>query len=93
VRSLTAVLSAPTISGVAISGTGGQFTCTATTLVVGSTINITGTLGGTGTITGYATGTTYKVSAITGSGSSVTGFTLTTTADVQLLLLLVLQLV
>jgi phage tail sheath protein FI len=82
--SLTAVLSAPTISGVAISGTGGQFTCTATTLVVGSTINITGTLGGTGTITGYATGTTYKVSAITGSGSSVTGFTLTTTADVAI---------
>jgi hypothetical protein len=80
----TAVLSAPTISGVEISGTGGQFTCTATTLVVGSTINITGTLGGTGTITGYATGTTYKVSAITGSGSSVTGFTLTTTADVAI---------
>ena len=77
----TTVLSAPTISGVSISGTGGQFTCTATTLVVGSTINITGTLGGTGTITGYATGTTYKVSAITGSGSSVTGFTLTTTGD------------
>ena len=77
----TTVLSAPTLSGVAISGTGGQFTCTATTLVVGSTINITGTLGGTGTITGYATGTTYKVSAITGSGSSVTGFTLTTTGD------------
>jgi phage tail sheath protein FI len=80
----TTVLSAPTISGVAISGTGGQFTCTATTLVVGSTINITGSLGGTGTITGYATGTTYKVSAITGSGSSVTGFTLTTTADVAI---------
>ena len=80
----TAVLSAPTISGVAISGTAGEFTCTATTLVVGSTINITGTLGGTGTITSYATGTTYKVSAITGSGSSVTGFTLTTTADVAI---------
>ena len=81
---LTPVMTTPTISGVAISGTGGQFTCTATTLVVGSTINITGTLGGTGTITGYATGTTYKVSAITGSGSSVTGFTLTTTADVAI---------
>jgi hypothetical protein len=80
----TTTLTAPTISGVAISGTGGQFTCTATTLVVGSTINITGTLGGTGGITGYATGTTYKVSAITGSGSSVTGFTLTTTADVAI---------
>ena len=80
----TAVLTPATLSGVAISGTGGQFTCTAATLVVGSTINITGTLGGTGTITSYATGTTYKVSAITGSGSSVTGFTLTTTADVAI---------
>jgi phage tail sheath protein FI len=82
--SFTAVMSAATLAGVAISGTGGQFTCTAATLVVGSTINITGTLGGTGTITGYATDTTYKVSAITGSGASVTGFTLTTTADVAI---------
>jgi hypothetical protein len=76
----SAVASPATLSGVAISGTAGQFTCTATTLVVGSRITITGTLGGTGTITGYATGTTYQVSAITGSGSSVTGFTLVTTA-------------
>jgi phage tail sheath protein FI len=77
----TPVMTIPTLSTVEITGTGGQFTCAATTLVVGSTIQITGTLGGTGGITGYATGTTYKVSAITGSGSSVTGFTLTTTAD------------
>jgi len=75
-----AVTSPVTISGVAIGGTAGQFTCTATTLVVGSRIQITGTLGGTGTITGYTTGTTYQVSAITGSGSSVTGFTLVTTS-------------
>ena len=68
------------LTGVVISGTAGQFTCTAATLVVGSTINITGTYGGGGTITGYTTGTQYQVSAITGSGSSVTGFTLTTTA-------------
>jgi hypothetical protein len=80
----SAVESPATLSGVAISGTAGQFTCTATTLVVGSRITITGTLGGTGTITGYATGTTYQVSAITGSGSSVTGFTLKTTADVAI---------
>jgi hypothetical protein len=77
-------MSSPTLSGVAISGTGGQFTCTATTIAVGHLITITGTLGGTGTITGYATNTTYKVSAITGSGSSVTGFTLTTTLDVAI---------
>ena len=65
------------VSGVAISGTAGQFTCTATTLTVGDTITITGTLGGTGTITGYTTGTVYTISAITGTGSSITGFTLT----------------
>jgi len=80
----TPVMTVPTLAGVAITGTGGQFTCTATTLVVGSTIQITGTLGGTGSITGYTTGTTYKVSAITGSGSSVTGFTLQTTGDVAI---------
>ena len=68
------------LTGVVISGTAGQFTCTAATLVVGSTINITGTLGGSGSITGYSSNTQYQVSAITGSGSSVTGFTLTTPA-------------
>ena len=77
----TVTLSTPTISGVAISGTGGQFTCTATTLAVGDLIAISGTFGGTGSITGYSNPTTYKVSAITGSGSAVTGFTLTTTGD------------
>ena len=65
------------LAGVAISGTGGQFTCTATTLAVGDHIRITGTLGGTGTITGYTTGTIYKVSAVTGTSPSVTGFTVT----------------
>ena len=74
-------MTTPTISGVAISGTGGQFTCTATTIAVGNLIAISGTFGGTGSITGYSNPTTYKVSAITGSGSSVTGFTLTTTGD------------
>ena len=63
---------------VATSGTGGQFTVTAATLAVGDRVTITGTLGGTGTITSYATGTTYKVSAVTGTSPSVTGFTLTT---------------
>jgi hypothetical protein len=66
---------------VAISGTGGQFTCGASALAVGDLIRITGTLGGTGAISGYLTGNTYKVSAITGTSPSVTGFTLTTTAD------------
>jgi hypothetical protein len=74
-------MTTPTISGAAISGTGGQFTCTATTIAVNNLITISGTLTGTGTITGYSNPTTYKVSAITGSGSAVTGFTLTTTGD------------
>ena len=68
------------LAGVAISGTGGQFTCTATTLAAGDRIRITGTLGGTGTITGYTTGTVYTVSAVTGTSPNVTGFTLTTEA-------------
>jgi len=68
------------LAGVAISGTGGQFTCTATTLAAGDRIRITGTLGGTGTITSYATGTIYTVSAVTGTSPNVTGFTLTTEA-------------
>lgn len=65
------------LAGVAISGTGGQFTCTATTLAAGDRIRITGTLGATGTISGYATGSIYTVSAVTGTSPSVTGFTLT----------------
>jgi len=67
---------------VATSGTGGQFTCGASTLAVADRVTITGTLGGTGTITGYATGTVYKVSSVTGSSPNVTGFTLTTEAGV-----------
>jgi hypothetical protein len=62
---------------VAVSGTGGQFTCGASTLASGDRVTITGTLGGTATITGYATGTVYKVSAVTGTSPNVTGFTLT----------------
>ena len=69
------------VATVATSGTAGQFTCGASTLAAGDRVTITGTLGGTGTITGYATGTTYKVSAVTGSSPSVTGFTLQTEAS------------
>jgi hypothetical protein len=70
-----------TVSGVAISGTAGQFTCSNASLAVGDRIKITGTFGGTGSITGYATGNVYKISAITGTAPSVTGFTLQTTSD------------
>ena len=65
---------------VAVSGTGGQFTCGNSTLAAADRVTITGTLGGTATITGYATGTTYKVSAVTGTSPNVTGFTLQTQA-------------
>lgn len=62
---------------VAVSGTAGQFTCGASSLAANDRVTITGTLGGTATITGYTTGKTYKVSAVTGTSPSVTGFTLT----------------
>ena len=55
------------LSGVAISGTTGQFTCASTTLVVGDTLTITGTLGGTGSITGYTTGRVYVISETNGT--------------------------
>ena len=61
------------LTGVAIAGTAGQFTCTAATLAVNQTVTITGTLGGTGTITGYTTGTVYTISVTNGT----TSFTLT----------------
>jgi hypothetical protein len=65
------------LAGVAISGTGGQFTCTATTLAVGDHIVIGGTITGTGSITSHTAGKIYEVSAITGTSPSVTGFTVT----------------
>jgi hypothetical protein len=68
------------LAGVAVSGTAGEFTCTATTLAVGDRVVITGALTGTCSITSYTTGTVYTVSAITGTSPSVTGFTLTTDA-------------
>jgi hypothetical protein len=58
----------PTIASVAITGTAGQFSCTCLT--------ISGTYGGTGSITGYTNPTNYTVSATDG----VSTFTLKTTA-------------
>ena len=65
------------LAGVAISGTGGQFTCTATTLAVGDHIVFGGTITGTGSITSHTAGKIYEVSAVTGTSPSVTGFTIT----------------
>jgi hypothetical protein len=75
----TAIASAgrTALAGVAISGTGGQFTCTATTLAAGDHIVIGGTITGTGSITGHTAGKIYEVSAVTGTSPSVTGFTVT----------------
>ena len=69
---------------VAVSGTAGEFTCGNSTLAAGDRVTITGTLGGTATISGYATGTVYKVDSVTGTSPSVTGFTLVTEAGVAL---------
>ena len=73
-----------TLAGVAISNTTGGFTCTAANVAVSDLITITGTLGGTGTITGYTTGTEYKIDTVTGVAPSVTAFTLKTTANVAI---------
>ena len=69
------------LTGVSIAGTAGQFSCTAANyLRVGQQLTISGTLGGTGTITGYTTPTTYIISATNGT----TSFTLVTTAGAAL---------
>jgi hypothetical protein len=67
-----------TLSGVQITGTAGQFSCTAASqpLVIGRSIVISGTLGGTGTITGYSNPTTYYIIATNGT----TTFTLSTSS-------------
>lgn len=73
-------LGAVALSGVAITGAAGQFSCTAASLAVGMFVFIQGTLGGTGSITGYTNPTQYKISATNGS----TTFTLTTLAAIAL---------
>ena len=66
------------LSGVAITGLAGQFSCTAApiTLVIGQALTISGTYGGTGSISGYTNPTTYYIIATNGS----TTFTLSATA-------------
>lgn len=74
-----------TLSGVQITGTAGQFSCNATTLTVGEFVTISGTLGGTGSISGYANPTTYRISATNGTTTftlvnATSGAALTTSA-------------
>jgi hypothetical protein len=73
------------LTSVAIAGTAGQFTCTATNLAIGQAITISGTLTGSGSITGYTNPTTYYIIATNGSTSftlsaSAGGSAITTTA-------------
>jgi hypothetical protein len=78
-------LATATVAGAAISDTAGTFTCTSNAyLAVGQTLTISGTLGGTGTISGYSNPTSYLVSAVSGGAGTVTGFTLTTLAGAAL---------
>ena len=64
-----------TLSTVVITGSAGQFSCASTYLAVGMRVTISGTAGGSGSITGYSNPTTYRISVTNGS----TTFTLTTT--------------
>lgn len=64
--SVTAIMPGA-LSTVVITGTAGQFSCTASTLAVGAMLVISGTIGGTGSIAGYSTPTTYLVIATNGT--------------------------
>jgi hypothetical protein len=66
-----------TLSGVAITGAAGTFSCTAstTTLVVGQAVVISGIFAGTGSITGYTNPSSYYIILTNGS----TTFTLSAT--------------
>ena len=76
------------LSGVAITGTAGQFSALAsglTPLVVNQEITISGTFGGTGSISGYTNPTTYFIIATNGSttftlSATLGGTAITTTA-------------
>jgi len=76
VRVTTSTAAASTLSSVVIANTTGGITFTSQAgLVTGQRLTISGTLGGTGTITGYTNPTTYILTAVT-----ATSATLTTTA-------------
>ena len=72
-RTSATLLGSP--AGVVIAGTAGQFSCSSTTLIVGQAITITGTYGGTGSISNYSSGKTYYIIATNG----ITTFTLSET--------------
>lgn len=61
------------LTGVQITGIGGQISFTSRTTHVGDFLTITGTIGGTGSISGYTTGTAYQVLATNGSTTATLG--------------------
>jgi hypothetical protein len=72
-RITTATAVASTLAGVAITGTGGQISFTSQTgLVSGQYLTISGTYGGTGSITGYSNPTTYILTAVTSTTATLT---------------------
>jgi hypothetical protein len=73
----TSATASATLSGVTITGVAGQFSCTSAsvTLAIGQSLVISGTYGGTGSISGYTNPTTYYIIATNGA----TTFTLSTT--------------
>jgi hypothetical protein len=75
-EALVTTTTTTTLLNVVISGTAGQFTCATTQLRLGQTVAISGTFGGTGSITGYTNPTTYVIGVTNGT----TTFTLFTTA-------------
>lgn len=67
-------LATQSLFGVQITGTGGQFSCNSANLIAGNFVTISGTFGGSGSITGYTNPTPYVISTTNGS----TTFTLQT---------------
>jgi hypothetical protein len=63
-----------TLSGVAITGNAGTFSCANANISVGEVINVRGSLTGSGTISGYVNPTNYYVTATNG----INTFTLST---------------
>jgi hypothetical protein len=75
------------LTGVTITGTAGQFACSNSNVIftVGQQLTISGTYGGTGSITGYVNPTTYFIIATNGSttftlSAAYGGTAITTTA-------------
>ena len=64
---LVTTLTTTTLSSVVLTGTAGQFSCASSFLKVGQTVTISGTLGGTGSITGYSSPTTYVIGVTNGT--------------------------